>query len=171
MFIAKELINSRAWLDLSGIAKDIYLLLCCRRKSAKTNHSRRGKYVIPKDQKIKFPYEQAGSEFHMTRPRFSRGIDDLYGHGFINISYETLGNKAISLYDFADDWKSWGTPEFKRKPREKIDQHGRGFAYYWKQQKKNVSNENVTGAGNKNVTGKEKASNKNVTGKKGKKAG
>ena len=160
---------------LSGIAPQVLLMFLARRQIGKIGRKGKEKWVISNNGKIIFTYSEAVSKFKLTRPRFARAISQLVKFGFIDINHVGGGMvKDISTYYISDRWENYGTQEFEEKKRPK-DTRGLGFTpKNWEErsQKKRrakliISNENVTGTSNKNVTAYRgityTSSNKNVT--------
>jgi hypothetical protein len=143
------LVLSRAFLRLTGVAPQVYLLFLRRRRLVKLGRTGNEKWVIENNGKIVFPYAEAENKFGITRPRFQRAIDKLVEHGFIDIVHSGGGMvKDISKYSISERWINYGTSRFIGKQRPK-DTRGLGFK---KKEPLKVGNENVTRTSNTNVT-------------------
>ena len=147
--IDADLVTSRAFLNLTGVASQVYLLFLRRRRLEKLGRKGKEKWVISNNGEIVFPYAEAENKFGITRPRFQRAIDKLVEHGFIDIVHSGGGMvKDISKYAISDRWVKYGTNDFIHKRRDK-DTRGLGFK---KKEPLKVGNENVTRTSNTNVT-------------------
>ena len=147
--IDADLVLSRAFLKLTGIAPQVLLLFLRRRRLVKLGRAGKERWVIENNGEIVFPYAEAESKFGITRPRFQRAIDQLVEHGFIDIAHLGGGMvKDISKYAISDRWQDYGTNNFIQKHRQK-DRRGLGCK---KKEPLNISNENVTRTSNTNVT-------------------
>ena len=138
---------------------------------------RQGKvrWVIVNNGKIVFPYCEAKKKYGIPATTFARAIDQLIKFGLIDINH--LGGrmaKDMTTYYISDRWRDYGTPEFKKQFRPK-DTRGLGLTREnWEEitgkkrkASSKISNKNVTGTSNKNVTAYRGItyvpSNKNVT--------
>ena len=139
--IDADLVLSRAFLNLTGIAPQVLLLFLRRRRMVKLGRAGKERWVIENNGEIVFPYAEAENKFGITRPRFQRAIDQLVDHGFIDIAHSGGGMlKDVSKYTISARWQDYGTTKFIQKPRKK-DTRGLGFK---KKKQSNISNENVT---------------------------
>ncbi len=147
--IDADLVLSRAFLNLTGVAPQVYLLFLKRRRMVKLGRQGKERWVIENNGEIVFPYAEAETKFGITRPRFQRAIDQLVEHGFIDIVHPGGGMvKDISKYAISTRWLDYGTSRFIEKQRPK-DTRGLGFK---KKEPLKVGNENVTWSSNANVT-------------------
>lgn len=148
LVIDADLVLSRAFLNLTGVAPQVYLLFLRRRRLVKIGRKGKERWVIENNGEIVFPYAEAENKFGITRPRFQRAIDQLVEHGFIDIAHLGGGTgKDVSKYAISDRWQNYGTNNFIQKHRQK-DTRGFGF----KKKQANISNENITRTSNTNVT-------------------
>jgi len=161
--LEQQLIKSQAWLELRGYAQAVYLLFRCKcqiqkrkgRPGKKDNLSK----IVANNGELVFTYNEAKKKYGITYPRFSRAIGELIEKGFIDIAATGMGvHKVTTLYAISERWQDYGTPEFKKIGRPK-----RSIAIGFK---KKSTNENVSGATNKNVNGERFATNENVSGEK-----
>jgi hypothetical protein len=162
MFIEKELVASRAWLDLSGISPQVYLLFRLRCQVQRPKGLRT--YTITNNGELCLSYAEAKRKFSITAPRFRRAIDDLLAHGFIDITGSGMGvHKVLSTYAISERWRSFGEPTFVRNERPKPSISNPGFRKGNKlTPRKFSSDENVHGAVNENVVPPQFTVNENV---------
>ena len=175
IYTERSLINSLAFIKLPGTAAKVLFWFLARRQFAKLSKFRRREWVNKNNGEIVFSYAEAENKFNLTRPRYSRALDDLIKFGFIDINHRGGGMfKDMTTYYISDRWRDYGTSDFKEQSRPK-DTRGLGFTKKnWEERSKKkrrtklkTSNENVTRTSNKNVTAyrgiTHAPSNKNVT--------
>jgi hypothetical protein len=147
--IDADLVTSKVFLKLKGVAPKVFLLFLRRRKMTKVGKKGKEKWVISNNGEIVFPYAEAKEKFGITPPRFQRALDQLVEHGFIDIVHSGGGMlRDISKYSISERWLSYGTDSFIPQYRQK-DTRGLGFK---KKEALKVGNENVTRTSNTNVT-------------------
>ncbi len=144
-----DLVTSKVFLKLTGIAPHVLLLFLRRRRMVKVGRRQgKEKWVIENNGEIVFPYCEALEKFGITKPRFQRAIDQLVEKGFLDIKHAGGGlMKDTSKYAISDRWQDYGKDNFIQKHRQK-DIRGLGF----KKKQSNTGNENVTRTSNTNVT-------------------
>ena len=147
--IDADLVTSKVFLKLKGVAPKVFLLFLRRRKMTKVGKKGKEKWVISNNGEIVFPYAEAKEKFGITPPRFQRALDQLVEHGFIDIVHSGGGMlRDISKYSISERWLSYGTDSFIPQYRQK-DTRGLGFK---KKEALKVGNENVTRTSNTSVT-------------------
>jgi hypothetical protein len=122
IFIDRALIASRAWLTLTGAAHAVYLLFRCRLQVRPVKSHRGGRQAFEKvnDGEIVFTYTEAQSKYGITGPRFTRAIEQLVSHGFLDVAYRGGGLEGDgSKYGISDRWQEYGKPGFKEVVRPK----------------------------------------------------
>jgi hypothetical protein len=128
VYLDPGLIQSKAFLALSGIASKVLLWFMYRRQMDKVGRIGKEKWVIRNNGEIYFTYSEAQKKYKLTRPRFQRAIDDLIDKGFIEINHHGGGMmKDSSTYSISEKWNNYGTDKFKITPRKK-DVRKLGFA-------------------------------------------
>ena len=146
--IDADLVTSKVFLKLKGVAPKVFLLFLRRRKMTKVGKKGKEKWVISNNGEIVFPYAEAKEKFGITPPRFQRALDQLVEHGFIDIIHSGGGMvKDISKYSISERWMDYGTSKFIEKQRPK-DTRGLGFK---KKEALKVGNENVAKTSNTSV--------------------
>jgi len=114
--IDKEIIFSKAFLSLSGIAPQVYLIFLSKRKYARVGR----KWMQTNNGEIEFPYDEAQDQFGITKPRFTRAIDQLIKHGFLDIAKPGGGICGVkTLYSISERWQKFDTPDFEYRERKK----------------------------------------------------
>ena len=127
-FIPKEILESKAYLALKGIAPQVLGLFMLKRQFEKI--------PVPKGEKVKkkcvngqslsLTYIEAKKKYGITQPRLTRAIDELLAKGFLKCTYQGgTGKKDKSTYGLIDTYLLWrpGTVFEKRK----FDPVERGF--------------------------------------------
>ena len=164
MFIEKELVTSRAWLDLGPMSPQVYLVFRVKCQVWRPKGTRT--YTITNNGQLEFSYREANRKFGVTPPRFRRVIDDLLDHGFIDITGTGMGvHKVLTTYAISERWRSWGGPNFVEKERPKPSISNPGFKKGNKlspKRKKFSSDEVVHGTVNENVVPPQLTVNENV---------
>ena len=146
--IDADLVTSKVFLKLKGVAPKVFLLFLRRRKMTKVGKKGKEKWVISNNGEIVFPYAEAKEKFGITPPRFQRALDQLVEHGFIDIVHSGGGMlRDISKYSISERWLSYGTDSFIPQYRQK-DTRGLGFK---KKEALKVGNENVAKTSNTSV--------------------
>ena len=125
--IERDVINSKAFLSLKGMAAQVYLLFLARRKIVKTGKKGHEKSHCTNSQELEFTYLEAEHKFGITQRRFHKAIDTLIKTGFIDIVRPGGALfKQKTLYGLSDRWKDYGKAEFKESIRKK---RGSGYGY------------------------------------------
>jgi hypothetical protein len=88
MYIEKDLVRSKAWLALGGVAPQVYMIF--RTKCQMGREKWDQNWSITNNGQIYFPYTEAQKTYGITAPRFRRAIDDLIDKGMIDIEDGTL---------------------------------------------------------------------------------
>jgi hypothetical protein len=149
VYINRVLLKSRAWLSLSGVAPQVYMLFRTKCQMGR-RPGKPGKrdWMILNNGEITFSYREAKRQYGITAPRFRRALDDLIEKGFIDVTASGMGVKRVkSLYAISDRWRDYGTPAFReaKRPKPSIANPGfkRGNKLSPLASKKKSSNENV----------------------------
>lgn len=124
VFVDRALIKSPAFLGLSGCSSQVLLLFLARRvmQIVKGNGKRKDSWVILNNGRISFPYREAEKRYGISSKRFTRAIDQLIQHGFIDLAEQGGGLFGKpSLYFISDRWRFFGTEEFESKSRCRVN--------------------------------------------------
>ena len=129
IFIGRDLLRSKAWWSLGGIAKAVYMEFRLRCKVVKVKAGgkpgkRAGGWKIENNGEIVFTYKKdAERKFGLKYPaRFTRAIDELIEKGFLSIESSGRGIYRVpTLYRMDERWRLYGKPGFERKTREKTN--------------------------------------------------
>jgi hypothetical protein len=149
--IDQQMLKSKAWLSLGGVAPQLYLLFRTKCQIVYGFGESGGRErVIANNGQIEFTYIEANEKYGLTQPRFTRGLDLLIKRGFIDIANSEGGlHKSKTLYAISERWRLYRTPDFVPAERPKSDTH-MGFQG---RRKRFSTNENVGGHANENVGG------------------
>lgn len=114
---AKDMIRSKAFVKLTGAAKQMLLELYMRLRVDCLKNSRNKKesrYYAKNNGKIKLTYKEITSQFGYSTATISKAIDRLVNNGFIEIAKIGVGVKRES-HEIAliKNWRQYGTPEFR----------------------------------------------------------
>lgn len=102
--ITLNMMESKAWQELSAYAIQAYLLL--KIKYIGTNHD-----------DLSLTYKE-GMQY-MTQRRFTDAIDELIEHGLIVIEKHRQNTRECNVYGLSDMWQNYGTKAFKVRTRPK----------------------------------------------------
>ncbi len=125
-WVDRELFESEAFISLTGVAPQLLILILSKRRIE--NHGRKGKEkkVCVNCDSIYFTYIEAKKKYRISKPRFTRAIDDLLEKGFINIKHQGGNYKQDkTIYALSDTWLIW-KPGMVFEQR-KIDPVKRGY--------------------------------------------
>lgn len=115
MYVDRKLIRSRAFLELTGCAAQVYLLFRARAQVVKTKGgpAKRSPWRIVNNGEIIFTYAEAEEDFGIRAKRFTRAIDQLVARGFLDIAHRGGGLEGdASCYALSERWRMYGTVEF-----------------------------------------------------------
>jgi len=161
VFLEPDLIQSKAFRELSGTATKVLIWFLRRRRMSKVGRQGKGKWVIENNGEIMFTYTEAQKKYGITKPRFQRALDELIEKGFLDINHHGGGMvKDATTYFISERWRDYGTDKFIIKTRPK-DSRGLGFSRKKKEEnsgnkrrkKSKTGNDFVTCSSNKTVTG------------------
>ena len=126
-YIKSEILESKAYLSLEGIAPQLLTLFLLRRYFQKIDRKKgKEKRVIANKDSISFTYTEAENKYGISQPRFTRGIDELLAKGFITRKHNGGGYKQDkAIYGLSDKYLFWN-PGMVFEKREK-DAAERGF--------------------------------------------
>jgi len=126
-----ELIYSDAFADLTK--SSIRVLIRFLQKREFHNEGKgKNKRIIYHNDPIVFTYHEAKC-YGISRSSFHKAIGELFEKGFIEIVHQggSIGNgKDWSRYKLIEDWKKYGTPEFKKRTKTKSVQYSDALKIY-----------------------------------------
>ncbi len=129
VFLLTEIIGSSAFRDLNGTSILVYLDFMLRRKMGERRVGKRDVWSVLNDGQIAYPYTEA-QERGISPPAFTRAIDDLVEHGFMDIHASGAGLlKTPTLYGFSERWREWGTDRFTENPRRRQGLWRKGIGF------------------------------------------
>src|SRR5208282_4525438 len=140
-YLEGPLITSKAWLSMRSPSSFIvYCIISSQVIKLRAKHKAKNKkqqYTCPNERDLKLTYGQAQEIYGISQTKFTRAIDELIEHGFLDVV--TPGNastKTPTIYGISGRWKLYGTERFRAEPRERIK---RGFCRTRKQKPKLVN--------------------------------
>jgi|LGOV01.1.fsa_nt_gb hypothetical protein len=113
--LSKDLPDALILKHLTTTAFRVYLQfrLKCQMEEIKRS-GRKFTWYIKNNGKIVFTYKEAMQKLNISKASFTRAIDCLIKYGFIEIRRLGGGTAQIpTLYAIVDNWRNWGTPQFK----------------------------------------------------------
>jgi len=141
IFFERSLLDSPAFRKLSRGALLLYLDFLGKRTMEKDRTTKR--WYIKNNGEIVYPYSEAKSK-GMSGDQFRDWIDELIEHGLLGIAHQGQGGRKpqngkgdVSKYFISNNWKNYGSDDFKPERRRKKDnRQARGFALIWKDPKR-----------------------------------
>lgn len=103
--IANNMTESKAWKDLNVYARDLY-------------HYMKSKYNSKNENNISCTYEE-GMEL-MSKASFTKAMDSLINHGFIEIVQNGRNQRKPNIYGFSDKWQQYPDIEITPRPKRNI---------------------------------------------------
>jgi hypothetical protein len=110
-YLEGKLITSTAWLSLRNpSALQVYCILTSQIVKLKANgkKSRKGKrqeYVCPNERNLKLTYKQAEDSYQIGQTRFTRAIDELIEHGFLDVVKPgNAATRELTVYGLSKRW-------------------------------------------------------------------
>lgn len=115
LVLSKSLLRHRAFIELTGAAKQILLELNMRltleQYKPKRNHE---KFYAKNNGKLIITYKQIHNMFGYSTATISKAIDKLVSNGFIEIAEIGVGVKRQShKIALIKNWQDYGTEKFK----------------------------------------------------------
>jgi hypothetical protein len=128
--VERKLIKSTAFLQLRGVATQVYLIF--RTKLQVSNRKdRRGKRSLPvfeNNGEIVFTYQEANNKYGISKTRFRNALDQLIEKGFIDVAQTGMGvHKVTTFYAISDRWRHYGMDSFQQAKRPKAPIANPGF--------------------------------------------
>lgn len=109
-YFVREILESKAYLSLKGIAPQVLGLFMLKRQFEKVPGSKRHKPKkawVNRD-RLSLTYIEAEKEYGITQPRLTRAIDELLAKGFLTCTYQGGGYKQDkSAYSLIDKYLLW----------------------------------------------------------------
>ncbi|MBT5319848.1 MAG: MarR family transcriptional regulator [Chloroflexi bacterium] len=125
--LEKQLLQSAAFRALSGKAPQVLMLFMTKRQM-KQDNTRRGRWYIANDGRIRFTYIEAEDRWEIPRSTFMRALNELQEKGFLDVTLRGAGiSGSANLYSLSNRWKKWGTDTFEL-PTKPTKKNKHGFA-------------------------------------------
>ena len=90
-WIEREMFESKAFVALKGFAPQLLILFLAKRKIETRGKQGKQKRVCVNHDSLHFTYIEAKEKFGVSKPRFTRAIEDLLEKGFITIVHQGGG--------------------------------------------------------------------------------
>lgn len=125
IWIDREMIESKAFLSLTGFAPQLLILVLGKRQFEKQGRRGKEKWICVNGDAINITYSEFankkkyGGTKGITQPRLTRAIDDLLAKGFISIVHPGGARRHDkSVFALCGSWVFW-TPGKTLQKREK----------------------------------------------------
>ena len=126
MWVERELFESKAFISLTGVAPQLFILILSKRRFENQGRKGKEKKVCVNYDSIHFTYIEAEKKYGITKPRFTRGVDELLAKGFITVKHQGGAYKQDkTIFALSENWRIWGPGMVFEK--RKIDPVKRGF--------------------------------------------
>ncbi|MDO9567595.1 MAG: hypothetical protein Q7J15_12775 [Candidatus Desulfaltia sp.] len=120
------MIESRAYLSLSGFAPQLLTLVLGKRQFEKQGRKGKEKWVLVNGDSINITHTEFNRKYGITQPRLIRAIDQLLEKGFISVVHPGgLYRHDKAVFALSDSWILW-KPGMIMQTRKK-EQVKRGF--------------------------------------------
>jgi hypothetical protein len=109
-YIEADLLESQAYLSLSGISPQILSLFLLKRQFEKVGERKNGRQnkVCVNRNSLSLTYIEAKEKYGITQPRLTRAIDDLLAKGFLTCTHQGgTYQQDKSSYGLSDNWRLW----------------------------------------------------------------
>lgn len=109
-YIEADILESQAYLSLSGIAPQVLFLFLLKRQFEKVGGKKNGKQkkTCVNPNSLSLTYIEAKEKYGITQPRLTRAIDDLLAKGFLtSIRQGGAYQQDKSIYGLSDKWQLW----------------------------------------------------------------
>ena len=114
-WVDRDLVKSRAFADLSGVAPQILLLFHTKRQFQRVQNKHKKTYVCTNNGQIQFTYKE-GESYGYTARQFTKAINNLVRCGFVDISQRGF-HHSPTLYALSERWRAWGTDMYEQRKR------------------------------------------------------
>lgn len=107
-WVERSIYRSKAFLSLRGCAAQVLVIFLSKRKLVKTGRTGKEKWVCENCNDLTFSYIEAWKRYRISKPRFTRAVDDLLAKGFFHIVHQGGSyQKDKTVYALVEDWRSW----------------------------------------------------------------
>ena len=109
-YIEANILESQAYLSLSGIAPQVLSLFYLKKQYEKVGGKKNGKQkrVCINGNSLSLTYIEAKEKYGITQPRLTRAIDDLLAKGFlICIHQGGAYQQDKSIFGLSENWRLW----------------------------------------------------------------
>jgi hypothetical protein len=110
-YVEAELLESKAYLSLVGLAQQVLMLFILKRQFEKVSAGKQGKSakkICVNRYSLSLTYIEAKKKYGITQPRFTRAIDELLAKGFVTKNHPGGGyQKDKALYGLSDKYLMW----------------------------------------------------------------
>jgi len=130
-----DMLYSKAFTSLSKTSIYVLIRFLQKRTWESTDKKKNKTYH---DKGLVFTHGEA-ELLGICEASFRRSIKELFQKGFISIAHQggQFGNgRDYSRYDLIEDWKQYGTKDFKSRKKERVVCYSTGFKAYNERRKK-----------------------------------
>lgn len=125
IYMEPDLLASTAFHALNRT--ELFVLLRFLQKRQFGPKKGRQRREVVNNGRIRFPYSEA-EEMGFSRAAFTRALDGLIGHGFVDITHSGEGlYRSATLYALGTRWRAYGTTRYEERARPQRQRQPRGF--------------------------------------------
>jgi hypothetical protein len=125
-WLERDLFQSKAYLSLRGFAPQLLTLLLAKRQFSTVGKKGHEKKICLNCDSLVLTYIEAEKKYGITKPRLTRGYDELLAKGFLTCKHQGGAYKQDkSVYALSEQWRIWRPGSIIEK--REIDTVQRGF--------------------------------------------
>ena len=118
LVLSKKMLHSKAFITMTGAAKQIlielYIRLKVDRYKPRKRYRESERFITKNNGKLVLTYNGIHKQFGYSTSTISKALDQLVSHGFIEIAELGCGVKRLShKIALITNWQKYETPEFK----------------------------------------------------------
>lgn len=121
-WIEREMFESKAFTALHGFAPQLLILFLAKRKFEVHGKPGKEKRNCVNRDSIHFTYIEAQEKYGVSKPRFTRSIEDLLRKGFVTIIYRGGGyQQDKTVFGLSENWRIWQPGAvMEERPKSKV---------------------------------------------------
>ena len=129
IYLEPQLLDSPAFNELNRTELRVLIHFYRKRQFPSKKGRKKRSHEILNNGQIVFTYREAAETLGVSKSAFTRALDGLSEHGFIDIGLTGAGlYRSATKYGISTRWKRWGTPQFVELQRRRPTRTLRGFA-------------------------------------------
>lgn len=115
-WVERDLFQSQAFLSLGGCAPQVLIIFLGKRIIRTAGRNGKQKRFCENCNSLKFSYLEAEKKYGISKPRFTRAIDQLLAKGFLHVVHRGGAYQMDkTVYSLVDNWRLWKPGQVKEK--------------------------------------------------------